>query len=85
MLKEVLAAMDPLTIDHPPISDPELKKVRGARWVKPELVCEVEYLQMTNIGKLRAPVFKGMSPDKAPEDCGWEAPAQTETAGDAED
>jgi bifunctional non-homologous end joining protein LigD len=82
MLKEVLAAMEPLIIDHPPIDDPELKRVKGARWVKPELVCEVEFLQMTKVGKLRAPVFKGMRPDKAPEDCIWEEPASTETAGD---
>src|SRR5439155_26434490 len=80
MLKEILAAMDPLAIDHPPIGDPELAQVKGARWVEPELVCEVEYLQMTNVGKLRAPVFKGLRPDKAPEDCVLERPAAAEIA-----
>ena len=39
-------------------------------------MCEVEYLQMTNVGKLRAPVFKGLRPDKAPEDCVLERPAK---------
>ena len=80
MLKEILAAMESLTMDHPPISDPQLVKVKGARWVEPELVCEVEYLQMTNVGKLRAPVFKGLRPDKAPEDCVLERPAAAEIA-----
>ena len=80
MLKEILAAMESLTMDHPPISDPQLVKVKGARWVEPELVCEVEYLQMTNVGKLRAPVFKGLRPDKAPEDCVLERPAAVEIA-----
>jgi ATP-dependent DNA ligase len=32
-------------------------------------VCEVEYLQMTGAGKLRAPSFKGLRTDKPPEDC----------------
>src|SRR5207237_1240529 len=59
-----------------PATDGELAKVKGARWVKPELVCEVEYLQMTAGGKLRAPSFKGLRPDKAPEDCILEPPAR---------
>jgi ATP-dependent DNA ligase len=37
-------------------------------------VCEVEYLEMTRVGKLRAPSFKGLRPDKAPADCVLEPP-----------
>ena len=43
--------------------------VTRQRWVRPELFCEVEYLQMTVTGKLRAPSYKGLRPDKLPEDC----------------
>jgi ATP-dependent DNA ligase len=58
------------------VDDPALRKVKGARWTRPELVCEVEYLEMTRAGKLRAPSFKGLRPDKAPGDCVLERPAQ---------
>jgi len=83
MLKQILDALEPLAIDQPPIGEPGLRKVKGARWVRPELVCEVEYLQMTSVGKLRAPSFKGLRPDKVPEDCVLERPAPTETAASA--
>jgi bifunctional non-homologous end joining protein LigD len=69
MVGDIVARLKDLEVDQPPIDDPELRRVKGARWVRPELVCEVEYLQITGIGKLRAPSFKGFRPDKAPEDC----------------
>jgi bifunctional non-homologous end joining protein LigD len=69
MLHDLLARLKDLETDRPPIDDPELRKVKGARWVRPELVGAVEYLQMTAIGKLRAPSFKGLRTDKLPEDC----------------
>ncbi|MGB7978485.1 MAG: non-homologous end-joining DNA ligase [Chlamydiales bacterium] len=34
-------------------------------WVKPKLVCEVEFTEWTDDGKLRHPIFKGMRYDKA--------------------
>ena len=75
MLAVVLDRLEEIKADRP-ATDGELAKVKGARWVKPELVCEVEYLQMTAGGKLRAPSFKGLRPDKAPEDCILEPPAR---------
>ena len=40
-------------------------KVKGAVFVRPELVCEVEYLEMTkSTGKMRAPSFARLRPDK---------------------
>jgi bifunctional non-homologous end joining protein LigD len=71
-LMERLAAIE---TKEPPIPDLELAKVRGARWVRPELVCVVEYLQMTSAGKLRAPSYKGLRTDVFPEDCVLEEPA----------
>lgn len=38
--------------------------VRGATWVKPSLVVEVRYNEMTDAGKLRQPVFIGLRDDK---------------------
>jgi bifunctional non-homologous end joining protein LigD len=75
MLKDILDRLSAIEEKKPPIPDPELRKVKGAHWVRPELVCEVEYLQMTVAGKLRAPSFKGLRTDKAPEDCILEPPA----------
>jgi bifunctional non-homologous end joining protein LigD len=50
---------------------------RGARFVRPELVCEVEYLRWTEDNKLRASSFKGLRPDKPPTDARREHPADT--------
>ena len=44
--------------------------MKGAIFVEPELVCEVEYLEITkSTKKMRAPVFKGLRPDKLPDEC----------------
>jgi bifunctional non-homologous end joining protein LigD len=75
MIADLMERLRAAETDHPPIDDRELAKVKGARWVRPEIVVDVEYLQMTAVGKLRAPVFKGLRPDKLPEDCILETPA----------
>jgi len=41
---------------------------KHAHWVEPELVVEVEYLEHTSQGILRAPSYKGVRTDKAPVD-----------------
>lgn len=40
-----------------------------AVWIEPRLVCTVKYMELTNSGGLRQPVFKGLRNDKAPEEC----------------
>lgn len=42
---------------------------KRTRWVRPVLVCNVEYLTTTAEGYLRHPVFKGIRTDKSPEEC----------------
>jgi bifunctional non-homologous end joining protein LigD len=69
MLRDLMEQLKAREVDQAPIRNPDLRKEKGARWVRPELVGEVEYLQMTATGKLRAPSFKGLRPDKLPEDC----------------
>jgi bifunctional non-homologous end joining protein LigD len=39
---------------------------RNAHWVKPELVCEVEFTEWTSDGKIRHPSFQGLRKDKDP-------------------
>ncbi len=46
-----------------------------ARWVKPELVAEVEFTEWTQDGRLRHPSFKGIREDKAATDVVRERPA----------
>ncbi|HWO70441.1 MAG TPA: non-homologous end-joining DNA ligase [Actinomycetota bacterium] len=75
-LRRLLEELAPLERADPPIPDPGLRAVKGARFVEPRLVCEVEYLELTRKAlKMRAPSFKGLRPDKAPEDCVLEPPA----------
>ena len=41
---------------------------KGAHWVSPTLVGEVEFLNWTADGRMRAPRWRGLRADKAPED-----------------
>jgi bifunctional non-homologous end joining protein LigD len=80
MLEAVLVALRPHVRPDPPIDDPELAAVKGAVFVDPEVVCEVEYHERTKgTGKMRAPSFRGLRSDKAPEDCVLEPPVASGT------
>jgi len=41
---------------------------RRAHWVKPDLVCEVEFTEWTTDGKIRHPSFQGLRADKKPKE-----------------
>jgi bifunctional non-homologous end joining protein LigD len=43
--------------------------VKGIKYVRPELVAKVEYRELTNGMRLRAPSYKGLRDDKTPEEC----------------
>jgi bifunctional non-homologous end joining protein LigD len=68
-------------------------KSRADIWLEPELVIEVRYLEWTEAGQLRHPVFLRMRDDKRPEECigrgggpprpETEAEAETETGSEA--
>jgi bifunctional non-homologous end joining protein LigD len=74
-IRDLMQQLKELEVPKAPIQDPALSAVKGARFVRPDLVCEVEFLQMTKAGKLRAPSFKRLRPDKAPVDAILEPPA----------
>jgi bifunctional non-homologous end joining protein LigD len=44
---------------------------RGATFVKPQLVAQVSYGEVTEEGKLRHPVFLGLRDDKSPKEILW--------------
>jgi bifunctional non-homologous end joining protein LigD len=70
MLAALMDELAPLVRSSPGIDDPDLAGVKGATFVEPELVCEVEYLELTkSTHKMRAPSFRGLRPDKTADEC----------------
>ncbi len=62
-LAKLLAPLE--TEDKPFDVVPKTIKIpREACWVRPELVCEVEFVEWTREGVLRAPSYKGLRDDK---------------------
>ena len=49
-------------------------------WLKPQLVCEVSYAEMTDDGVMRHPSFEGMREDKNAKDVMREKAVKTKTA-----
>ncbi|MHB0884918.1 MAG: non-homologous end-joining DNA ligase [Bacillota bacterium] len=53
-----------------PFSSPAPAEVRRrARWAEPRLACEIEYTELTADRRLRHPTYRGLRPDKSPEEC----------------
>jgi bifunctional non-homologous end joining protein LigD len=59
--------LQPLRRDESPFEGRQPPK--GTVFVEPRLVASVEFREWTNSGTLRAPSFKGLRPDKDPQDC----------------
>jgi bifunctional non-homologous end joining protein LigD len=76
---ELLRDLKPLVTEVPPLAVvPKMPKVRKGDvvWVKPELVCEVEFVEWTHDGHLRAPSFQGLREDKSPREVHREDPVE---------
>jgi bifunctional non-homologous end joining protein LigD len=68
-MAEILSLMErmkPLEQKEPTVKAPR-SEVRGAHWLKPALVAEIAYTEMTNEGTLRHPSYLGLRDDKKPE------------------
>ncbi|HVU63816.1 MAG TPA: DNA ligase D [Phycisphaerales bacterium] len=64
-LKDVLARLRPLERPDAPFAHPPRGyEAKGAHWVSPKLVCEVEFTEWTGDGHLRHPSFAGLREDK---------------------
>jgi bifunctional non-homologous end joining protein LigD len=69
-ITKLLKLLKPLERRDPPFAEaPQMPKVRKGDvvWVEPKLVAEVEFVEWTHDGHLRAPSYQGLREDKAPE------------------
>jgi bifunctional non-homologous end joining protein LigD len=80
-IDRLLGVLRPLVRDDSPFEVvPKMPRVRRGDvvWVEPKLVCEVEFVEWTHDGHLRAPVYFGLREDKAPEEVRRELPKTDE-------
>jgi bifunctional non-homologous end joining protein LigD len=64
MRRELLAAMEPIRRDTPPLARPP--RLPQARWVEPRIVVRAEFTDWTRDGLLRQAAFKGIEVDRDP-------------------
>lgn len=63
-LKSLKSKFEPLIIKKKPFDTSPNLKGRKPVWMKPVLICEVEFSEWTNDHRMRHPVFKGLREDK---------------------
>jgi bifunctional non-homologous end joining protein LigD len=88
--KEMMDKFKPLVTNKNPFNiEPDVNKPSRFRpnpphatvtWLKPQLVCEVSYVEVTSDGVMRHPSFEGMREDKKAKDVMREKAVKTETA-----
>ncbi len=64
-LKSILTQLKPLQVKKPAVVNPPSGfEVKGAHWLKPKLLAEVAFAEMTKDGSVRHAVFHGLRDDK---------------------
>lgn len=83
-LKSLHTKLQALEVSKSPLAKaPPAADVRGAHWLKPELMCEVAYAEMTRQGVVRHSVFHGLRSDKAATAITHEKPSTAASKADA--
>ncbi len=73
MLAELTERLGELEVDDPPCTSGPFPKGKGHHWVRPEVVVEVMYKELTDAGVLRHPSLSRVCEATVPEDCTLEA------------
>jgi bifunctional non-homologous end joining protein LigD len=73
LIEELMERMEPLAVDKAPVEVPRADR-KGAHWIKPKLVAEINYAEFTDDGILRHPSFVGLREDKPAKDVVKEVP-----------
>jgi DNA ligase D-like protein (predicted ligase)/DNA ligase D-like protein (predicted polymerase)/DNA ligase D-like protein (predicted 3'-phosphoesterase) len=72
-LTKLKGILKPLHTDESPFNTRlPTQDAKGVTFVRPELVGEVRYSERTSDGRLRQPSWRGLRPDKAPDEVEWE-------------
>jgi bifunctional non-homologous end joining protein LigD len=73
-LDELKERLETIRVSSSPFREVPAVDARGARWVRPVLVGEVEFSEWTGPGRLRQPAWRGWRPDKSPSEVVRETP-----------
>jgi bifunctional non-homologous end joining protein LigD len=68
-IDSLLSRLGDARVDRPAFAGAPDRIGRDAAYVRPELVCEVRFTEVTSAGLLRHPVFVRLDPDRTPLDC----------------
>ncbi|MFO7968057.1 MAG: DNA ligase, partial [Archaeoglobaceae archaeon] len=68
-LEEFTPSLKEIEVEQPVIPDLKLNVKREVHWVKPQYICEIEFLEVTSDKRLRAPVFLRIRDDKPLSEC----------------
>jgi ATP-dependent DNA ligase len=74
LLTDLRRRFEPLIIPKPPFTSGD-NLPRDGRWVKPEVVVQVAFMEWTGHGKMRHPRLLGLRPDKTAREVVRETPS----------
>ena len=80
LMAELMEKMEPLAVDKAPVEVPRADR-KGAHWIEPKLVAEINFAEFTDDGILRHPSFIALREDKPAKDVVKEVPQHLETKG----
>jgi bifunctional non-homologous end joining protein LigD len=81
LLKDLLQRLEARKRQSCPFASVPAEMKRGAHWVEPDLVAQVEFTQWTDEGRMRQPVFLGLREDRDPRHVVRERPGTVEGGG----